>query len=148
MFGIDLSPRMVALARWTHPNLRFDKGSMTALDLPNGTLGGIVANYSITHIPQQRLPDVFAEFHRVLAPGGHALLVFQVGDQPLHLTEAFGRAISLDFHRRQPQRVAELASQAGLVVRARLLREPDDEGGETTQQAYLLAHKPADVSRS
>lgn len=32
-FGIDLSPRMVDVARRAHPGLRFDVGSMTDLDL-------------------------------------------------------------------------------------------------------------------
>jgi len=145
VFGIDLSPQMVAVARQTHPGLRFDVDSMTALDLPDGALGGILAWYSIIHIPKERLPEVFAEFHRVLAPGGHMLLAFQVGDEPRHLTEAFGHAVSLTFHRLQPDRIAELLGQAGLVPFARMLREP--EGVEKTQQAYLLARKPADVSR-
>ncbi len=148
--GVDLSPQMVAVARRAHPGLRFDVGSMLALDLPDGALGGIVASYSIIHIPLVRLPEVFVEFHRVLAPGGHALLSFQVGDEPLHLTEAFGHAISLDFHRRQPDCIAELLNQAGLVVGARLLREPDEgegDGVEKRQQAYLLARKPTDASR-
>jgi SAM-dependent methyltransferase len=35
-FGIDLSSEMVALARRAHPDLRFDEGSMTALDLADG----------------------------------------------------------------------------------------------------------------
>src|ERR687893_415930 len=73
-FGIDLSARMVAIARRTHPGLSFREGSMTALDLPDGTLGGVVAWYSTIHIPRERLAHVFTEFHRVLAPGGHALL--------------------------------------------------------------------------
>ena len=127
VFGIDLSPQMIAVARQAYPGLRFDVGSMLALGLPDGVLGGILAWYSTIHIPQDRLPEVFAEFHRVLAPGGHVLLAFQAGDGTLHLTEALGHAISLDFHRRQPDRVAGLLGQAGLVVRARLLREPDDE---------------------
>jgi hypothetical protein len=42
-FEVDLSPEMVVLARPAHPGLRFDEGSMTAPDLPDGTLGGIVA---------------------------------------------------------------------------------------------------------
>jgi SAM-dependent methyltransferase len=145
VFGVDLSPRMVAVARQAHPGLRFDVCSMLALDLPDGVLGGVLAWYSIIHIPQERLPEVFAEFRRVLAPGGHVLLAFQAGDEPLHLTQALGHAISLDFHRRQPDRVAGLLGQAGLVVRARLLREPDDDGdfAERTQQTFLLARKPA-----
>jgi SAM-dependent methyltransferase len=141
--GIDLSPQMVAAARQAHPGLRFDVGSMLALDLPDSALAGLLAWYSIIHIPHERLPAVFAEFHRVLAPGGHILLAFQVGDEPLHLTEALGRAISLDFHRRRPDRVAELLTQAGLDVRARLVREPDHGGDfpERTPQAFLLARK-------
>jgi hypothetical protein len=41
--------------------------------------------------------------------------------------------------------VAERLGQAGLVVRGRLLREPDDDGDfpEREQQAFLLARKPA-----
>jgi SAM-dependent methyltransferase len=149
VFGVDLSPQMVAVARRTYPALRFDEGSMTALDLKDDALGGIVAWYSIIHIPQEQLTEVFAEFHRVLAPGGYVQLAFQVGDELSHRTEAKGHEISLDFHRRQPDRVAELLRQAGLVVRARMLREPDTDGNfrETTPQGFLLARKPIDASR-
>jgi SAM-dependent methyltransferase len=144
VFGIDLSPRMVAVARWTYPGLRFDEGSMMALDLEDGVLGGIVAWYSIIHIPGEGLPGVFAEFHRVLAPGGYVQLAFQVGHELTRRTEARGHEISLAFHRRQPDRVADLLTQAGLVVRARMLREPDDDGDfpEETPQGFVLARKP------
>jgi SAM-dependent methyltransferase len=142
-FGIDLSPEMVAVARRTHPDLRFDEGSMTALDLEDGALGGIVAWYSIIHTPPEKLPVIFAEFHRVLAPGGHLLLAFQVGDEPRHLEHAYGHAISLVAYRLSPGHVAELLSQAGLDVDARLIREPyEREKPRQGQQAYLLVRKP------
>jgi ubiquinone/menaquinone biosynthesis C-methylase UbiE len=38
-----------------------------------------VANYSIIHVPWEHRLRVFAEFYRVLAPGGQLMLVFQVG---------------------------------------------------------------------
>ncbi|TMR08605.1 class I SAM-dependent methyltransferase [Nonomuraea turkmeniaca] len=142
VFGVDLSPAMVTLARRTFPGLRFEEGSMLALDLPDGKLGGLVAYYSIIHVPLERLPDVFAEFHRVLAPGGHVLVAFQVGDEPLHLTDGFGHPILLDFHRRQPDQIAGLLGVAGFVVDARLLREPKPGTRESTPQAILLARKP------
>ncbi|GAA2657169.1 class I SAM-dependent DNA methyltransferase [Nonomuraea recticatena] len=141
-FGVDLSPEMVAVARAAHPGLRFEEGSMLALDVDDGSLGGVVAMYSIIHIPDERLPEVFAEFHRVLAPGGHLLLVFQVGDESGRRTEGFGRPMSLVFHRRQPDRVAELLAKAGLEVRASLVREPEEGTVEKTPQGYLLVRKP------
>jgi len=144
-FGIDLSPRMIAIARRMYPGLRFDVGSMTALDIADGELGGIVAWYSIIHVPSDQLPTVFAEFHRVLAPGGHLLVAFQVGGRIDHRTEAAGHAVSLDFHRRQPDHVSESLRAAGLVERARMVRQPDQDGSfpERTTQGYLLARKPA-----
>ncbi|GGY02167.1 class I SAM-dependent methyltransferase [Streptomyces hiroshimensis] len=142
VYGIDLSPQMIALARRTHPELRFEVGSMTALDIPDGTLAGALAYYSIIHTPQELLPEVFAEFHRVLAPGAHLLVAFQVGDEPLHLDRPFGHPVSLDFHRRQPDRIAELLGRAGLVIHARLVREPG-EGVAEPAQACLLVRKPS-----
>jgi SAM-dependent methyltransferase len=141
VFGIDLSPGMLAVARRAHPDVRFDVGSMLALDLPDGVLAGAVAYYSTPHVPDDRLPAVLAEFCRVLAPGGYLLLAFQVGDEPLRLAEAFGRPVVLEFHRRRPERMAALLDLAGFIVRSQLVREPD--AGERTAQAYLVAQKPA-----
>jgi SAM-dependent methyltransferase len=66
--GIDLSSQTVAVARDLYPALRFEVGSMLDLDLPDASLGGVLAWYSTIHVPDDRLPDAFAEFHRVLAP--------------------------------------------------------------------------------
>lgn len=144
VFGVDLSPVMVAMARRTYPGLRFEQGSMTDLDLDDGTLGGLAAWYSLIHIPPERHPDVLAEFHRVLAPGAHLLLAFQVGDAPLHVDDAFGHAVNLDFHRLDPDRVTERLTAAGFLVRAKLVREADPgQKSAKVPQAFLLARKSA-----
>lgn len=138
--GIDLSPRMIEVARAAHPDLRFDVGSLTALDLPDGALGGVVAWYSIIHTPPAHLPSVFAEFKRVIAPGGHLLLAFQVGEsEHVHREEAYGHAVPLDNYRHSIDHVAALLEETGLAVHARAVREPL-LGLEKTQQGYLLAH--------
>jgi SAM-dependent methyltransferase len=142
-FGIDLSPGMVALARRTYPELRFEVGSMLALDLPDASLGGLLAYYSIIHIPWGRRPEVFAEFHRVLAPGGYLMLVFQVGDDRGHRDEAFGKPVALDWYRQQPDEVAPLLRDAGLDLWATVVRESD--GTEKTPQGYVMARNPTET---
>jgi SAM-dependent methyltransferase len=137
--GIDLSPAMVDVARAAHPDMSFEVGSMTDLDRPDGTLGGLVAWYSIIHVAPERLPATFAGFHRALAPGGHLLVAFQVGDRPLRVTEPFGHPVTLDFHRCDPDVVTGLLADAGLDVIARLVREPGP--AEKVPQAYLLARR-------
>ncbi|MFD6423000.1 class I SAM-dependent methyltransferase [Streptomyces sp. NPDC060198] len=144
VFGIDLSPGMLAVARAEHPGLRFEEGSMLALDLPDGSLGGLLAWYSVIHITDALLPAVFAEFHRVLAPGAHVQLGFQAGDETRRRTDAWGRPIRLDFHRRRPEAVAALLGTAGFEPRVRTVREADTDGAypEPTPQGFVLARKP------
>lgn len=142
--GVDLSPGMIAQARQAHPGARFDVGSMLDLDLPDGELGGVVAWYSIIHVPTELLPEVFAGFHRILAPGGYLQLAFQTGDELVRRTEAAGFPLTLDFHRRHPDDIAALLAAARFDVRIRTIRQPDPDRPfpETTPQAYLLARKP------
>ncbi len=87
---------------------------------------------------------MLAEFHRVLAPGGHLLLAVQVGDGPLHVEQAFGHTICLDFRCWRPDHVAGKLATAGLALRAQLQREPDE--AESVPQAFLLAHKSSELT--
>lgn len=135
--GVDLSPGMLAVARETYPELRFDVGSMTDLATPDGTLAGLVAWYSIIHIPPALLPGVLAEFHRVLAPGGRLLLAFKAGDCLDRLTQAYGHTVSYDVHWLNTDRVADQLAAAGFTVHARLDREP--EGYDRGPQSIMLA---------
>ena len=141
MVGIDLSPGMIAVARRAYPSLRFEVGSMTALDLPDGGVAGVLAWYSIIHTPPDGLPAVVAELRRVLAPGGHLLLGFQAGaDEHRSMTHAYGHDVECDAWLHSPDTVAALLESAGFVVDARLVREP--VGRERRSQASLLASVP------
>lgn len=141
--GVDLSPGMVAAARRTQPDLPFAVGSLTALPIVGGVFGGLLAWYSIIHVPDDDLPRVFAEFRRVLAPGGHVQLAFQTGAGREHRTRAGGHAVALDFHRREPEEVVAALARAGLATHTTTVRAPDTDGDftEDTPQAYVLARR-------
>ncbi|MGW0844522.1 class I SAM-dependent methyltransferase [Streptomyces sp. NPDC002787] len=136
VYGVDLSPVMIGLARETYPDLRFEVGSMDALDLPDGELGGIVSWYSLIHTPPREVPAYFAEFQRVLAPGGHLLLgFFESEGEPV--TE-FDHKVTPAF-RWPVDELARVAGEAGFVEVGRMLREPGE--GERFRQGRLLMRK-------
>jgi SAM-dependent methyltransferase len=141
VFGIDLSPGMVEQARANYPQLRFEVGSMTGLDHPDRSLSGLIAWFSTIHFPDQELPGVLAEFHRVLIAGAPLMLAFQVGDDPKHFAEAWGHEVDLTIHRRRPETVTTMLAEAGFHVLVTTVHEPVNTQPRK-QRAYLIARKP------
>ncbi|HCT77543.1 MAG TPA: SAM-dependent methyltransferase [Micromonosporaceae bacterium] len=141
-FGIDLSPAMVDVARQDHPSLRFDVGSMTDLDLADASVAGLLAFWSLIHVPDGEVPTVFGHFRRVLRPGGLLLLGFHVGDQSRLKTEGYGgHPMKVHVHRRPPARVAAWLRDAGFTVEAQMLLDPD----ESVSGAVLFARRPFEL---
>ncbi|MET8863943.1 class I SAM-dependent methyltransferase [Nonomuraea sp. NPDC004580] len=131
--GVDLSPAFIEIARRDHPGLRFELGSMGALDVQDGSLGGLLSWYSIIHTPPQELPPYLTEFRRVLAPGGHLLIgFFESEGEPV--TE-FDHKVTAAY--RWPiDELADLLRKEGFAEVARMLREPLE--GERFRRGHLL----------
>ncbi|MFV2176174.1 class I SAM-dependent DNA methyltransferase [Actinomadura sp. LOL_016] len=135
-FGVDLSPAMIAHARKAHPDVRFAEGSMTSLDVPSESLGGLLSWYSIIHADPDDVPTIFAEFHRVLEPGGHVLLgFFAGGTTPTPFDHKVTRA-----YRWPADHIAALLRDAGFEETARVARRPGPDE-RPFDQAHLLARK-------
>lgn len=139
-FGLDASCAMIEAARRAHPALRFDTGSMAALDLADGALGGVLSRWSVIHTPPVELPAVLTEFHRVLAPGGHLLIGFSASEDASHPTQVFDHAVA-PAHRWWPDHLAALLRTAGLAEVARMVREPQPADRRQFREVHLLARK-------
>jgi SAM-dependent methyltransferase len=143
VFGIDLSPAMIDVARRDHPRLHFDVGSMTDLRLADASVAGLLAFWSLIHIPDETVPQVFRQFRRVLRPGGPLLLGFHVGDETRLKTHGYGgHPMRVYVHRRQPERVAAWLSDAGFTLEAQMLVGLD----ESAPGAILFARQPQCIS--
>ncbi|MFH8989330.1 class I SAM-dependent DNA methyltransferase [Streptomyces sp. NPDC017940] len=139
-FGVDASPVMIGLARESHPGSRFEVGSMAALDIEDGALGGVLSRWSVIHTPPQDMPGVVAEVARVLAPGGHLLISFPATDGPHDETQAYDHAVATAY-RWSPDRFAALLHDHGLTEAARTVIEPKPTDKRQFQEVQLLARK-------
>ncbi|MFE5300648.1 class I SAM-dependent DNA methyltransferase [Streptomyces sp. NPDC056632] len=139
-FGVDASSVMIGLAREAHPELRFEVGSMGALDIGDGVLAGVLSRWSVIHTPPQDLPVLVGEMARVLAPGGHLLIEFPATDGPHHETQAYDHTVATAY-RWSPDRFSDLLSAHGLKESARLVLEPKPTDKRQFQEVQLLAYK-------
>jgi SAM-dependent methyltransferase len=141
--GLDLSPRMVELARQLNPGITFQQGDMAKLEAQDASWAGIVAFYSIIHIPRPEVIAVLSEWWRVLQPSGLTLLSFHRGQKAQHVDTLWDKQISLDFTFFECAEMEGYLREAGYVVEEHRERGPYAGFEVETQRCYVLARKPA-----
>jgi SAM-dependent methyltransferase len=72
--GVDLSPRMVELARRLYPAVEFREGDVEHLPFENCTFDAVVCSFALGHFPNPEA--AIAECVRVLYPGGRIALTW------------------------------------------------------------------------
>src|ERR1700751_5533621 len=99
---------------------------MTDLRLAAASVAGLLAFWSLVHVPDEEVPGIFGQFRRVLRPGGPLLLGFHAGNGSRLKTQGYGgHPIRVYVHRRQPDRMAVWLRDAGFAIEAQLLLSPD-----------------------
>jgi SAM-dependent methyltransferase len=118
--GIDMVPEFIAHAAANHPGVPFRLGSMDDLGVPDRSVTGILAWYSLIHRPPAELGGVLAEFRRALAPGGALVVGFFDGDR----VEPFDHRVVTAYRWPVDEMSAELAA-AGFTEVQRTRRGTD-----------------------
>jgi ubiquinone/menaquinone biosynthesis C-methylase UbiE len=138
--GVDLSPQMC-----THADVPACAGDMTALPVRSHSVSAIVCLYAVIHLDAGQRAQAYAEFARVLRPGGQALVAFHVRDaetragQERTLTRWWDNEVDLTFRFLDPDEETRTLAEAGLTVTARLDRAPDPRAEHASDRTYLLA---------
>jgi SAM-dependent methyltransferase len=142
--GVDLSPGMLAEARRLNPGIAYEQGNMLDLGGPDGRWAGIVAFYSIIHIPRPQVAQALREMARALMPGGALLLAFHEGETELHETDVWGVTFALDYWLFTTEEMAGYLAEAGLTVQEIIEREPYGPDVEyPSRRGMIWAVKPA-----
>lgn len=74
--GIDPVNAFIADAKARYPQVDYREGRAENLPVPEASLAGVLAWYSLIHINPDGLTGVLREFARALRPGGSVLLGF------------------------------------------------------------------------
>jgi len=136
--GVDISPGSVAVAGRCQPGLTFRAADMCDLPAADGSLAGIVAFYSMIHLPRPRIPVALAEFRRVLTPRGALLAAVHGGTGEIGSDAAFGLPVQVRATLVSPDEIAAMAESAGFAIREQHERAPYP-GEYPSQRLYLWA---------
>jgi SAM-dependent methyltransferase len=120
VIGVDTSPEMLAFAREKLPGVELHEADLHELPVEDNSVDVVVCALALTHVPD--LPPVFAEFARVLRPGGHLVTSDSrglIGDlsPPLVRTLPDGSYGYMETHHRLASGYLDAALPLGLDVR-------------------------------
>jgi ubiquinone/menaquinone biosynthesis C-methylase UbiE len=123
--GLDLSGRQLELAADAVPDAKLLQGEMTALPLAANSVDTITAYHAIFHVPRDEHPAVYAEFARVLRPGGRLLATMSSGRYQTTRPDWLGSGQAMFFSAPGRDRTYESLAQAGFeVVWERVVDDP------------------------
>jgi SAM-dependent methyltransferase len=136
--GVDLSSATVAVAQRLNPGLPVRVGDLTGLDVDDDELAGIVAFYSLIHLPRPAFPAAARELHRVLRPGGVLLAALHGGTGGVHTDEFVGQPVAVDATLYTADELDRLLTDGGFIVEAVRAR-PAYEFEHPTERLYAVA---------
>ena len=142
--GVDLSPQMARLAAGRLPAAV--AGDMRDLPIRDSSVGGLLAFYAVIHLRREELGDGFAEFRRVLRPGGRVLVSAHEGEGELATDEFLGEPVPFVATLLSLDELRVAAAGAGLEV-TRADRRPPYPTEHPTVRLYVEAVRPWRVER-
>lgn len=114
---------------------------MRSLPFPDRAVSGVVAFYSVIHVPRRDLAVAFAEMLRVLEPGGRLLVSAHEGDGDVEVHDFLGHEVDLAASFFSLAELEDAATTAGFEVVTRERRPPYECEGSTVR-LHLGAVRP------
>jgi ubiquinone/menaquinone biosynthesis C-methylase UbiE len=139
--GVELSSRMVELARRNIPSATFVRADMASVEFPPERFDGVCAFYSLTHLPQKELPTLLRRVARWLKPGGLFVASMGSGEDPGSVEDEWVGGVPMYFAGHAVQTNEELVEEAGLRVVSAGTEAVREEGGDLTF-LWMVAKKP------
>ncbi|MFG1989563.1 class I SAM-dependent DNA methyltransferase [Actinoplanes sp. NPDC048988] len=141
--GVDLSPRMIEVARRDNPGFAYEVADLRELPFGDASLAGVVCWFSLIYLaPESRVP-AFAELARVAKPGGYLVAAFKHGDGARHRNAPDSRVASfgIDFDRYwlSAQEMTDRFAAAGFTLIFEG-RNPQP-GGSEPPYGYMLVRR-------
>jgi demethylmenaquinone methyltransferase/2-methoxy-6-polyprenyl-1,4-benzoquinol methylase len=106
--GLDLSPEMLAIARKKYPGIKFLEGYAEKLPFDDSRFNVVSAGFGVRNF--ENLEQGMREFHRVLKPGGLALII-----EPMIPRNALMKSLYLIYFKKVLPKIAGMFSKSSFA---------------------------------
>jgi len=128
VLGVDISHSQLEQARRNVPRAEFVQGDISELQFADESFHGVVALYTISHLPREEHARLFADVYGWLAPGGYFLATLGARDTPDWTGDWLGEPMFFSSHDADTnRRLVRCAGFALLIDEVAMTREPEGD---------------------
>jgi len=140
--GIDLSKKMLAIAKKNYPNCSFKMMDMQHIEFPQESFDGILSSYSLIHVPDACILEVLLNYYRILKKDGWIAIFGQQGEPDHYIQTKIPPNTLTFFNFFTPERITQKLKQAGFSIIS-IDSIPSDEPSFNMSDTnlYILAKK-------
>lgn len=142
VIGIDLSEKMLEIAKRKNPRIYFQKADIRKLNFKPNTFNGIIASFSLIHIPKKDVNKTVDNFYKLLKSRGVIYIGIQEGkSQEIFLAEPLkpDEKIFLDII--SAKEIKEILTKAGFIVLDEFSRPAENKEEFDFNKFVVIAKK-------
>ena len=114
--GVDLSDKLLDIAKQRVPQASFYKQDLRSLDFSSSSFNGIWACASLLHLKREETPAVLSSFYTLLKPKGTLFVLVKEGTGEADIKETLSSNISRHFTYFTVNELKTLLTDAGFMV--------------------------------
>lgn len=140
--GIDLSEKMLEIAKHNIPFANFKLMDMRSLKYFDESFDGVLVGYSLIHIPKEDIEKTLKGFYRILEKEGVLMIAAQSGEGEKVVDEPLDRKVKMFVNFYRLGELVRLVEGAGFKVtykKETILLDP--EGSSSDKVNYIIAKK-------
>lgn len=139
--GVDLSEKMLEIARSKYPHIEFMRGDMRNFVSNKAPFDGVSFSYSFFHLEKAEALKTLQHANTLLKSGGSLLAILQEGAGEVFVDEPFAPGKKLFVSLYHEDEFTSLLGQAGFTVCAMDRKRPELKGELLYDKLFFVAKK-------
>lgn len=132
VLGVDISTEQIKLAKQNTPEAEYIAGNILDINFEKDKFAGILAFYSLFHIPRDSHEELFRRIYLWLKPGGVFLATFLAAEhESLELMDESMKKAPMFLSAASPEKTKSLIENSGFeIIRAEISTDVEQDGSE------------------
>lgn len=139
--GLDLSKKMIEIARKKHPKIKFLHKDMTKINFADKSFNAVSIVCSLFHLEKKQIPELITKVHRMLKENGFLLIIIHEGEGETFIDEPLSPGEKIFVSLFSEKEITTLLVESGFEIEKINRKKPKLKGELPFNKLIIIAKK-------